>query len=401
MESFRPIDFKQYFLLLPLLLFLACSTDSESPEPDVNQYLVESSLKSEFNQDLIKTFITISGFPEFVDLVKHDIEIYKLKYKTMVDGEEVIASGVISLPAGVPGPMPYLSAHRGTIFSDAEAPSENPLVYGFEVIASSGYATVMADMIGFGNTKDMGQYYYNQQTNSRVTIDLIKAGEEFLKEKDILLNDQLFLFGYSQGGYTTLATQMELEKDASVEQEIVAVAAGAGAYNIEFVMEDVLSRGVFTSPSFLSLMVYSYNEVNGFDKPMDYYFQEPYASEIPGLLDGSKSSGEINELLPDKLDEYFNLDFLERMSNGTETEFINALNANSVHNWFPQTETRLYHSSGDQYIPIEDSKNTAELMQDGGSDVSFVLIGDGDHSESAIAMLTKVVPWFESLRTDL
>ena len=200
-------------LFLTLFLFWRCSTDPEPPAPDVNQYLVESSLKSEFDKNLIKSFISISGFPEFVDLVKYDIEIYKLTYKTMVDGEEVIASGVISIPTGLPGPLPYLSAHRGTIFSDLEAPSENPFAYGFEVIASSGYATVMPDMIGFGSTKDMDQHYYNKKTNSRVVIDLLKAGEEFLKEKEILLSDQLFLFGYSQGGFITLASHEELEKD--------------------------------------------------------------------------------------------------------------------------------------------------------------------------------------------
>ena len=224
---------------------------------------------------------------------------------------------------------------------------------------------------------------------------------QFLKEKDILLSDQLFLFGYSQGGFITLSTHKELEEQSEYDKEITAVAAGAGSYNIEFVMNDVIERGVFASPAFLSLMVYSYNSVNGFDKPMDYYFNEPYASQIPGLLNGSKNADEINAILPANLEELFEAGFVERLSNGTETEMINAFRENSVHNWFPETVTRLYHSSGDEYIPIEDSQNTAELMSKGGSDVTFVLVGEGDHGESAIAMLTKVIPWFESLRTDL
>jgi pimeloyl-ACP methyl ester carboxylesterase len=389
------------FLFLTSLLYWSCSTDTETPAPVENQYLVEYSLKSEFDKTLIQTFVSISGFPGFIDLVKYDIEIYKLAYKTTVDGEEVIASGVISIPANLPGPLPYLSASRGTIFSDTEAPSEHPFAYGFEVIAASGYVTVMPDMIGFGTTKDMDQHYYNQETHSRVTIDFLKAGEEFLKEKDILLSDQLFLFGYSQGGFITLSTHKELEEQTGYDKEITAVAAGAGSYNIEFVMNDVIERGVFASPAFLSLMVYSYNSVNGFDKPMDYYFNEPYANQIPGLLNGSKNADEINAILPANLEELFEAGFVERLSNGTETEMINAFRENSVHNWFPETVTRLYHSSGDEYIPIEDSQNTAELMSKGGSDVTFVLVGEGDHGESAIAMLTKVIPWFESLRTDL
>lgn len=392
---------RNIFHLLFFMLFLwACSTDPETPEPKVNQYLVESFLKSEFDQPLIKNFVTLSGFPDFVDLVKHDIEIYKLTYNTTVNGEVVVASGVISIPKDIPGPIPYMSAHRGTIFADSEAPSDNRLVYGFEVIAASGYATVLPDMIGFGSTKDMIQHYYDKETNRQVTIDLIKAGEEFLREQEVLLSDQLFLFGYSQGGFITLATQQAIENDPELDWEIAAVAAGAGSYNIEFVMDDVLNRGVFTSPGFLSLIIYSYNFVNGFDKPMDYYFQEPYASQISELLDGSKSQSEVNKALSDTLKNYFQPLFMEGMMNRTETEIIKAFRDNSVHNWQPEAQLRLYHSSGDQYIPIEDSQNTANLMKNGGSDVIFVNIGDGTHQESSIAMLIQVIPWFESLRMD-
>ena len=392
---------KILYIFIVLLSIWGCSSDPESPAPVVNQYLIESSLKSEFDQNLIKNFVALSGFPDFTDLVKHDIEIYRISYKTTVDGEEVIASGVISIPKNMPGPIPYLSAHRGTIFADSEAPSDNLFVYGFEVIAASGYATVLPDMIGFGETKDRSQHYYDKETNGQVAIDLIKAGEEFLKEKEVLLSDQLFLFGYSQGGFITLATQQAIERDPALDWNIAAVAAGAGSYNIEFVMEDVLNRGVFTSPGFLSLIIYSYNSVNGFEKPMDYYFQEPYASQIPDLLDGSKNQDQVNSVLPDTLKNYFQPSFIEGMMNRTESQMINAFNENSVHDWQPKAPLRLYHSSGDQYIPIADSQNTAESMSEGGSDVTFVLIGDGTHQESAIAMLIQVVPWFESLRTDL
>lgn len=389
------------YISLALLLIWSCSSDREdSPEPIVNQYLVDASLKSEFDQTLIKNFVTISGFPDFTDLVNHDIEIYKIKYKTKIGGEDVIASGVISIPKDLSGPIPYMSAHRGTIFSDAEAPSDNFLVYGFEVIAAAGYATVLPDMIGFGETKDKVQHYYNKETNSQVAIDMIKAGEEFLRDKEILLSDQLFLFGYSQGGFITLATQQAIESEADLDWNVAAVAAGAGSYNIEFVMEDVLKRGVFTSPAYLSLIIFSYNSVNGFNKPMDYYFLEPYASQMPELLNGSKSQDAINDILPDSLENLFQPAFSKGMMDKTETEMINAFQENSVHNWLPEATVRLYHSTGDQFIPIADSQNTAALMQNGGADVTFVNIGDGSHQASAIAMLTQVIPWFEGLRID-
>ena len=393
---------RSIFLILGLsFLFWSCSEDSESPAPVENEYLVESSLKIALDESLIKNFAIFSGLPEFTDYVRNDIEIYKIIYKTVVQGEEVLASGVISIPSGLPGPIPMISAFRGTIFSDTEAPSENSLIYGFEVFAAAGYATVMPDMIGFGSSKEMVQHYYNQATNGRVAIDMIRASHEFFSERDILLNDQLFLFGYSQGGFITMATQQAIENDPALGWDLTAVAAGAGAYNIEFVMEDVIDRGVFTSPGFLSLIIYSYNEVNNFNKSMEYYFQEPYASQMPFLLNGSKSQGQINEALSDTLINYFQPSFVEGMKNKTQTEMIKAFRDNSVHDWQPEAPLRLYHSSGDEYIPIADSQNTAELLKENGSDVEFILLGEKNHSSSSIDMISETIPWFEGLRTDL
>jgi len=389
------------FGLMFSFIFWSCSDDPEQPAPIENEYLVESALKNEFDEELIKTFAAVSGLPEFSDYVRHNIEIHKITYKTVVQGEDVMASGVISFPAGVVGPIPLVAAFRGTIFSDLEAPSENALIYGFELLAAAGYGLVMPDMIGFGTSKDMIQHYYNKETNSGVAIDMIKAGEEFFREKEILLNEQLFLFGYSQGGFVTMATQQAIERDPALGWNIAAVGAGAGAYNIEFVMEDVIDREIFTSPGFLSLIIYSYNEVNNFGKSMDYYFLEPYAGKMAGLLDGSKDQDQVNDALSDTLVNYFRPAFVEGMMNKTETEMLNAFQVNSVHDWKPEAPLRLYHSSGDEYIPIEDSQNTVEKLKDNGADVTFVLLGERNHSASAIDMLSEIVPWFEGLRTDL
>ncbi|MBX2840140.1 MAG: lipase family protein [Flammeovirgaceae bacterium] len=396
--SFSKINWS--FFLLAILIW-SCSDDPEPEVPAENKFLLESSLKSELNENLLKNIASLGGYGSFTDIIRNDIEIHRLKYNTTVNGKEVIASGVISIPKNVSGPIPFLSAHRGTIFGDSESPSEANPFYAFELFAAAGYATVLPDMIGFGESKDMIQHYYNKEANAQVTIDMMRAGREFLKEKEIELNDQLFLLGYSQGGFITVATQQAIESDPTLDWDITAVAAGAGSYNIEFVMDDVINRGIFTAPGFLSLIVYSFNEVNNFGKPMDYYFKEPYASQIPELLNGSKGFGEVNSALSDTLSVYFQSSFVEGLQNRTETEMINAFKSNSVQDWKPKAPLRLYHSSGDQYIPIEDSKETTEVMTKNGADVTFTQVGDKPHSAASVDMVIEAVPWFESLRTDL
>lgn len=387
----------RFYTLLFMMLFMACSDENNEPE-QVNEFLVDYFLKSEYNQESIRSIATFSGLSTLTDAIQSDVSVYVIQYKTVVDGEEVIASGIASFPNQIQGPVPMISAHRGTIFEDTEAPSTSIFPYGFELFATAGYVVVLSDMIGFGSTKDLVQHYYNKETNSRVAIDMIKAGGEFFKEIGATYTDQLFLTGYSQGGFITMATLEAIEQDPSLPWNVVAAATGAGSYNIEFVMDDVLDRGVFTSPGFLSLIVYSYNEVNNFNKPMEYYFQQPFANKIPGLLDGSSSWGTIRQALSDTIDHYFQHSFLEGLRNRTETEILNAFQQNSVHNWVPNVPVRFYHSSGDEFIPIEDSQNTVELMASKGADVSFYQIGDQDHGTALLEMLVEVLPWFEELK---
>ena len=94
-----------------------------------------------------------------------------------------------------------------------------------------GYIVTMSDFIGLGEGEGIRQYMH-AQAEATATIDLMFA---WYLANDMLgtpTNDQLFLFGYSQGGHATMATVKEIGANYSEELTITASAPMAGPYSM-------------------------------------------------------------------------------------------------------------------------------------------------------------------------
>lgn len=384
-------------LLLVLLfgLFFACSEDEPIVE---NQYLISYKKKIDLQSSTLQSLTAAFGKEDMASMIVHDIRIFSVVYNTTYFTQEITASGVVVCPQNYTGSLPIISAQRGTIFADSEAPSMAALVYGFEILASAGYIVVMPDMIGFGESSGILHPYYNKELSAQSPYDMIQAALELLPEEEYSHNGQLFLMGYSEGGYITTAMHQMLEQSPIEDLSLIASSTGAGSYNLNFVMNDIINRGTFGYPAYLAFIVESYRETNDWSEPLSDFINEPYASEIPGLLEGSLTGDEINSHLTENIQEMFNATLLQKIKNGEDNILTTAFSENSVHDWAPVTATRIFHSPEDEFIPIDDSEQTAIGMKALGGNVEFVSLGGGSHSEAAFDMVEESLVWFETLK---
>ena len=103
--------------------------------------------------------------------------------------------------------MPILSYQHGTTSLRYEVPSyQGGQEYKIGVIgaATSSSVVSMPDYLGLGD--HMGVLpYINARTESSASVDLLRACRELKDTVGYSLNDQLFLFGYSQGRHATMA----------------------------------------------------------------------------------------------------------------------------------------------------------------------------------------------------
>lgn len=401
------------FLLAAGLILSSCG-GTEDPTPDIGREdnsgpsrLFRSVKITTITKDVLRGVAAQNEiFEPLIQYMDYDMSLYRIVYETNYKGVDILVSGLISVPEGIENP-PLLSAHHGTIFANNAAPSNVIVnlasggILGYELFGAAGYITFVADYIGYAESDGVQHPYYDKDLTASTIIDMIIAGREFLDQEGITYKDDLYLMGYSEGGFATMATLQALESPSdTLNYNIKAVAAGAGGYDIKGIMDDVLNRTEHPEPGFLGFVLRSYNETYEWNRPYTDFFQEPYASRIAnGLLDGGNTKDGVNEQLTSVIDDYIQPDFKSGLLNGTATQVLDAMNKNTVHNWTPQAEVRFYHAAADEVLTIDNSRFTVHNMENlGAPNVSLHEISGNSHREGAFTMIIEVVEWFNSMQ---
>lgn len=392
-----------YLSLLVAGAMISCGEEvatGKTGEPVARNYLVSADSINSIPLETLKTFAGYAGQPEMTALVRHGVTTYKVVYETSYNGRAVQASGLLYVPEGLTAAAPIISLQHGTTFRKDQAPSVSGEFSGMEYFASAGYIAIMPDYLGYGTSSEIFHPYYDETHSALTVIDFIRSAKEFLEQKSIPFTDQLFLAGYSEGGYVTLAAAHELETNTTHGLDVTAVAAGAGGYDLEEMLRTVTTGTKYPYPAYLAFVITSYNNTYGWNKPLTYFFQERYAKALETYLTGDYDGWQINAKLTTDIKSLLNPGFLERLKAADgETDFKNALKENTVAGWNTSIPIQLYHGTRDEIIPYQNSESTlAKFKASGSDDVTLTLIPGGTHGSAFIPMLRKFIPWFETMR---
>ncbi|ACF14425.1 conserved hypothetical protein [Chloroherpeton thalassium ATCC 35110] len=330
----------------------------------------------------------------------YSVTAYKLVYLTIdVNGNTTRASGVISLPDTLLH-FPLLSYQHGTIMKDSEAisrnGSENFLSLG---LASIGNIVIASDYLGLGESAGLHPYVHAKSLAS-ASLDFLKAAKTFLAKKNRAVTDSLFLMGYSEGGYATIALQKEIEEHYSSEYQIVASAPMAGPYDLSGIMKSFMLNGKsHPSPAYVPYVVLAYNEIYGLFHSLREVFIAPYDSLLPTLFDGSKNTIEVNIEIPSAPKALFQDSFIAEIKNNQSHPINQALMKNDIYNWKPISPTTLYHSLEDDNVPYENSvKAYEQFVKNGATSVRLDTLHAGKHTEAAIPIMLKAMKWFKTFQ---
>ncbi len=186
--------------------------------------------------------VNANSVVKLVSIPLYPVSFYRVTYQTLDPaGNLTVASGLLLVPVKGAGRIsPLLSWQHATLTQEKQAPSyadgtttgtPSEAQLGF-INASLGYIVIMPDYLGFGAAKSIFHPYVQQSTLASASIDMIRASKTFLSQNGIGYNTQLFLGGYSEGGYATLATQREMETNLATEFTITASEPGSGPYDV-------------------------------------------------------------------------------------------------------------------------------------------------------------------------
>jgi len=394
-------------------LFLHSCTDKHDPIPiDKNyQYFVSSELKSLISaQDIkVKLMMAQSAFPEvspFIDLINNNIDVQKITYNTSFQNKNIEASGLVYLPK-VAGNYPVLCFQNGTNTQHSMAPSEDldsDNLFMLETVASMGFIVIIPDYIGFGVSSNLPHPYLHAQSTTQCILDMLRAMNEFTSEDSIVAKPtkDLFLFGYSQGGWATLLLQKEIETKYSSEFNLKASSCAAGPYSLKAMNQYITSKTDYPQPYFLAYLLNSYTSMGLITNPLTDFIQAPYAAAIPGLFDGNQSEGAINAALTTNMSELLTSEYRsQEAANPKFTALDSVLVANSVVPWKISTPTRLYHGLEDDIIPVSMSQNILLDLKAAGtldSTIQLILIPNVGHSDGKIPVGILTILWFLQLK---
>lgn len=384
------------FLCVFTSLLLACQTSPVQPKPA----LISSNQLVFYDNSTLKRIAT-SNDSLVYQPSDYQVSVNRLVYQTTLqDGSTITASGVVYLPkqlTTLSKPYPLLSYQHQTAFSNAEAPSgANFSVVNFSYplyFATNGYIVACPDYIGYGEANKVPHDYEHRQTLAQATVDMLLATKEFLSRKGIDWNKQVFLTGYSEGGYASLSAQKLLEENYPKELQLAGSSCGAGPYAMpaffDYVTQKSTSGGVANYIYIWETL--SYNRIYGINKPVSYYFKAPYADQIAQSLDNARS-------IPLSFHQLCTDEFKADMKNPS-SPFSQALADNDLTNWTAQTATQLIHSQEDEIIPFLTSQQTyTSMRQRGSSKVNLVALKKGGHVPTEVLFMRRSLDWFEQLR---
>ena len=195
---------------------------------------------------------------------KCDIKIEKVSYRTVgAAGERTNATAALMLPSGdsadCQGDRPVLLYAHGTTtdkgYDFAQVGNiKNPAVGEANLIAANfaaqGYIVVAPNYAGYDTSKLDYHPYLVAQQQSTDMVDALDSARSIIERKK-RANDanyskiddsgKLFIAGYSQGGYVTMATARLLEAQ---KKAVTAIAPSSGPYALAAFGDEIFTGNV-------------------------------------------------------------------------------------------------------------------------------------------------------------
>lgn len=305
---------------------------------------------------------------------------------TSTTGQAITVSGTVIVPWGANANTPVIGYAGGTHgLGDACAPSrhleagdesEGLLVHQY---TTRGYAVAFTDYEGIGTPGP--HTYMAGRSEGAASLDVVRAALR-LPGTGLSTGAKVAIVGYSQGGHGA-GWAAQLAPTYAPELNIKAYAVGAPPANLKTVADHNDggdNAGLVFAAGYGIDMTYP-------ELDMTPYLNATGRAAVADLADDC-----IDELQSDKyaghtLAEYTTEDVLAR------PEWRAKVDAQDLGRTIPKAPVLLYHSNGDEILPVQVSVNLRSAWCAGGANVTFWQTNTGGHFATAALMSPSVTSW--------
>lgn len=377
----RSITWHRLSVLVIIVFALAScgGGDGNNPASSANDQrgnLISATAASRYAQQSLADLAPLLGlFATNQVNITYDVEVYKLAYWTIDPaGDPVQASGLIAVPLKAMGTSTaLLSFQHGTIFHNLEAPTNYSYYESLSaLVASMDFIVTVPDYLGYGDSATLLHPYLYAESTGTATIDLLRAARQWLDNNSIGVNNQLFLAGFSEGGYATLVTHKMIQERHAGEFTVTASSAGAGPYDLLATANYYLDSTNLPYAAYISFSFKAYDDIYDYNR-ISEIFQPAYVDPVNNYFYGDYYAYQIDAALTNVTADLFDATFLSNFRGSGETVLKADLVANSVYDWAPTSPVRLYHGLQDSIVPYVNATTAVSAMTgNGATDVMLI-----------------------------
>lgn len=396
-------------LLLIVVLFLltalaGCGGGSGQTNPAAGKArgeVIRYRQVAAYNKVQINAFLSLAGQATLAP-VPYAVTVYEVVYATPnVRGEMSQASGMVAVPQEATGARPLVAYFHGTQTLRTNVPSnpENAEGRGTTFLfAAAGYVVACPDYLGLGQSP--GRQTFEQASPlATCGVDMLRAARRVAETLSVGLNGQLFLCGYSQGGYATLATQRAMEQDYANEFTVTASAPMAGPYDLSGTMFDAVFAPdtVAQTPLYIASILLAYNDTYNLYQDPSEVFAAPYDARVASLFDGTHTGNEVSAGLANTAEALLRPDFAQALRADPNHPLRVALRQNDVYDFRPLAPVRLFHGKADRNVPFANAEVAQRRMTERGGTVELVNVGDAlDHETAVVPSFVGAKAFFDT-----
>ena len=379
-------DWSVRFILIAMAALLAgCTQPLPMRAPD-GVRLVPLRTISTVEAKILLRLAGVKGVP-----VANAVDCYRMEYHLVrANRKDVQMSGLLAVPRGL-APRRLVSFQHGTTTTRSAVPSrlDGTGLAAAIAFAGNGYALVAPDYPGLGDSPGRHPYYVADEIGPSV-VAMINAAEQL----DGVPTAPVFLSGFSEGGWASLAALRILEEEG---KPVLGSAQVAGAYDLRHRALPAALKGGAPSSS-LYLAYAAWGQSAYYVQRLDSVMTPEYAELVEHLFAGAKPT-DIVRALPVDPRKMFNQSFLDAFDHNGANWWLDAFAANDLADVTPRAPVRLYYGSKDLDVPPEEALATSRAMQARGADVKAVDVGPVGHDPSMLAAAPLILAWLRELET--
>ncbi|MGK7864377.1 alpha/beta hydrolase family protein [Falsiroseomonas sp. E2-1-a4] len=353
------------------------------------------------NRNLTTDTPAFSGFQVTYTPASTGVRLYRISYPTVSPergNRPVVLTGLLAVPEDAPPRLPLVSYQHGTVYGKQEVPSfpetspETQLMIA--QFAGQGYALIGADYIGMGESTEP-QGFMVKGSHQQATADLIPAARAVMQALG-LTDTGLFLSGWSQGGWVTMAL---LERLEAIGMPVQAAATASAPIDLWLSLNGFLNfprpiDAPWTTTLFIlaSFSFENYYGVPGLArsilKPAHYDLSLRAYQGLP--FDPAQVPTKLRDLVEDA---YFDTRFF------AESAFGRQMAANHGYRWVIRTPVRNHYGEMDEAITTGVGRLAMNFQAAMGNDkVEAISAGpDATHRGTFARSVPAWKSWFDQM----